>query len=110
MYSGSKTLTVSTDAKFQSVEDVANMLLPLPTGGTVRLGEVAQVALETADADTVARMDGGDCVLLQVSKQSGTNEKAAADAVEARMEELAQRTPASITASRIWLRNTLTCL
>lgn len=90
MYSGSKTLTVSTDAKFQSVEDVANMLLPLPTGGTVRLGEVAQVALETADADTVARMDGGDCVLLQVSKQSGTNEKAAADAVEARMEELAQ--------------------
>lgn len=54
MYSGSKTLTVSTDAKFQSVEDVANMLLPLPTGGTVRLGEVAQVALETADADTVA--------------------------------------------------------
>lgn len=33
---GSQTLSVTTDAKFQSVEDVANMLLPLPTGGTVR--------------------------------------------------------------------------
>lgn len=45
MENGSKTLTVSTDAKFQSVEDVANMLLTLPTGGVVRLSEVADVTL-----------------------------------------------------------------
>ena len=87
---GSKTLTVSTDAKFQSVEDVANMILPLPTGGSIRLGEIADVTLETTDRETVAVMDGSPCVLLQVSKQSGANESSTAKAVEARMAELAQ--------------------
>ena len=39
LQNGSKVLTVSTDAKFQSVEDVADMLVTLPTGGAVRLGQ-----------------------------------------------------------------------
>ena len=89
VHNGSKTLTVSTDAKFQSVEDVANLILPLPTGGQIRLGEVAEVELETTDREAVAVMDGTPCVLLQVSKQSGANESATAKAVEARMAELA---------------------
>ena len=54
---GSKSLTVSTDAKFQSVEDVANMLITLPTGGMVRLGEVADVSLQAQDADTFVYVD-----------------------------------------------------
>lgn len=93
MQSGSKTLTVSTDAKFQSVEDVANMLLPLPTGGSIRLSEVADVALENTDTDTIAKMNGTNCVLLQVSKQSGSNEAATSNAVEERMAELAAENP-----------------
>ena len=90
MYNGSNTLTVSTDAKFQSVEDVANMILALPTGGTVRLSEVANVYLETVGSDAVAKMDGEACVILQVSKQSGANEDAAAKAVAAQMEKLSE--------------------
>lgn len=93
MHSGTKTLTVSTDAKFQSVEDVANMLVALPTGGSVRLGEVAEVTLATQDADTIAVMDGSPCVVLQVSRQSGANEVATSDAVEKRMAELAAENP-----------------
>ena len=89
VYYGSKPLTVSTDAKFQSVEDVSNLILPLPTGGQIRLGEVAEVTLETTDREAVAVMDGAPCVLLQVSKQSGANESATAKAVESRMAELA---------------------
>ncbi len=86
---GDKTLTVSTDAKFQSVGDVSNMILMLPTGGTVRLGEVAHVELESKEQSTVAMMDGAGCVILQVSKQSGANEMATSDAVAQRMEEIA---------------------
>ena len=93
LQSGSKKLTVSTDAKFQSVEDVANMLVPLPTGGTVRLGEVANVALETTDPDTIADMNATSCVLLQISKQSGTNEVATSEAVVERLDELAAENP-----------------
>lgn len=89
LQNGSKTLTVSTDAKFQSVEDVANMLVALPTGGSVRLSEVADVSLENEDTDTLAQMNGSACVVLQVSKQSGANEASTADAVAKQMESLA---------------------
>lgn len=93
MQNGSKTLTVSTDAKFQSVEDVANMLVALPTGGSIRLSEVADVVLAAQDTDTVAVMNGSPCVVLQVSRQSGANEVATAEAVEKRMAELAEENP-----------------
>ena len=89
MYNGTKTLTVSTDAQFRSVDDVANMIIALPTGGTVRLNEVADVYLETVESEDIAKMDGKGCVILQVSKQSGANEDAAAKAVAKQMETLA---------------------
>ena len=91
--SGTKTLTVSTDAKFESVEDVANMLITTPTGGLIRLGEVANVTMEAVESDAVAKVDGTACVILQVSKQSGANEVGTAEAVAAELEELQQDHP-----------------
>jgi HAE1 family hydrophobic/amphiphilic exporter-1 len=91
MQNGTQTLTVTTDAKFQTVEDVANLIIPLQTGGTVRLSEVAQVALETEDPEAIAKTDGSACVVLQVSKQSGANEVSTADAVVEEMAELQAR-------------------
>ena len=91
VYNGSQTLSVSTDAQLSSVEEVANINIPLQTGGTVRLGEVANVALETTDRDAIAAMDGTPGVVLQVSKRSGANEVKTAEAVVAAMEELAAK-------------------
>ena len=91
---GSQTLTVSTNAKFRSVEDVANLILPLPTGGRVRLNEVAKVRLETADPEAIAKVDGTPCVILQVSKQSGGNEVATSKAVVKALEQLQQKNSA----------------
>ncbi len=93
LHNGTKTLTVSTDAKYTSVEDVRNTLITLPTGGHVRLGEVAEVAIEDQDQDTIAKMSGQECVILMVSKQSGANERGAAAAVTARLEALRTENP-----------------
>lgn len=98
MQNGSQTLTVSTDAKLNTVEDVANVIIPLPTGGTVRLAEVADVSLESLDADTVAKTDGTACVILQVSKQSGANEAATAQAVAEAMADLQAKNAAVVYA------------
>jgi len=93
MDSGNKTLSVSTDAKFRSVDDVANMLITLPTGGTIRLSEVANVTMENKDQAAVAKSNGTTCVMLQVSKQSGANEMEVATQVEKRMAELKEDNP-----------------
>lgn len=89
MDNGNKTLTVSTDAKFQTVDDVANMLISLPTGGTIRLSEIADVSLEDQDLEGMAKVGESPCVILQISKQSDSNEMEVAQSVLRRMEELA---------------------
>ncbi len=94
LHNGTKKLTVSTDAKFRSVDDVANMLISLPTGGTIRLSEVADVSMEQEEQSAVAKTNGSSCVILQVSKQSGSNEMEVAQQVEKRMAQLQAENPA----------------
>ena len=93
MDNGNKTLSVSTDAKFKSVEDVANTLITLPTGGTVRLSEVANVYLEEIDPTAVAESGNVSAVVMTVSKQSEANEMEVALAVEKRLAELKEENP-----------------
>jgi multidrug efflux pump subunit AcrB len=98
LHAGTQTMTVSTDAKLQTVDDVANVILPLPAGGTVRLGEVANVTLEHPDPDTTAKLNGTNGLLMQISKQSGANERATAHAVVEAMEKLAAENPSIVYA------------
>ncbi len=92
--SGANSLTVRTDGEYSSVDDVANCLIPLPTGGSVRLGDIANVYLKADDRTTIAKVDGEDCVLLSVNKQSGVNTAAAAEAVQKAMTKIAAENPA----------------
>ncbi len=93
LYNGSKKLTVSTDAKFQTVEDVRNMILTLPTGGAVRLSEVANVTLEDKDMEAMAKSGEAACVVLQVSKQSSANEVYVSEQVVKRLDQLKAENP-----------------
>lgn len=79
---GTQSLSVSTDGKFRSVNDVADTLIPLPTGGAVRLSELADVYLEKKSQSTIAKANGEPCVVLSVIKQSDANEVEAAKAVQ----------------------------
>ena len=88
---GNQKLTVSTDAQLRSVEEVRNVIIPLQTGGTVRLGEIAEVVLETTEQRDIDQMNGVPAVFMRVSKQSGANEAAVADASAAKMAELAAK-------------------
>lgn len=90
---GSNTLTVRTDGEFSSAEDVANCLIPLSTGGSVRLGEVANVYLKPQERTTIARVDGQDCVVLSVNKQSDVNTVTTAKSVQAAMAEITKENP-----------------
>lgn len=61
---GTQTLTVRTDGEFSSIDDVKNCLLPLPSGGTVRLDEVANVYLKPQEQSIIAKVDGEPCIIL----------------------------------------------
>lgn len=91
--SGANTLTVRTDGQFASVEDVADCLIPLPAGGSVRLGELANVYRKAQDRATIAKVDGEDCVILSVNKQSGINTVTAARSVQKALDQVAADNP-----------------
>jgi len=90
---GSNSLTVRTDGAFDSVEDVANCIIPLKTGGTVRLSEVADVRFKAQKQETVAKVDGEPCVILSVNKQSGINTVQAAQRVQAELDKITEENP-----------------
>lgn len=76
---GNQSLNVRIDAEFNSVEDVKNVLIPLPSGGNVRLSEIANISLKPKDQTNIAKLNGKPCVTLSVSKQSGINTVQVAD-------------------------------
>ena len=85
---GSQTLAVRTDGEYQSVQDVENALISLPAGGTVRLSQIADVSLQPKDQDALAKVNGEECLLLSVNKQSGSNTVEIAERAKAELDSL----------------------
>ena len=71
--SGDQSFSVRTDGEYGSVSDIANTLIPLPTGGTVRLSEVANVYVAPKEQTAIAKIGGEPCITISVNKQSDTN-------------------------------------
>ena len=71
--SGDQSFSVRADGEFSSVSDIANTLIPLPTGGTVRLSEVANVYIAPKEQTAIAKIGGEPCITISVNKQSDTN-------------------------------------
>ncbi len=89
--SGSQTLAVRTDGEYESIEDVKNALISLPAGGTVRLSQIADVERKAKDQDAIAKVNGKDCLLLSVNKQSGSNTVEIANLAKDRIERLTKQ-------------------
>lgn len=85
---GSQTLSVRTDGEYSSLNDVKNALISLPTGDTVRLSQIADVAMQPKDRSTIAKVDGEECIMLSVNKQSGSNTVKIAESAVKRLNEV----------------------
>ena len=85
---GSQTLAVRTDGEYSSIDDVKNALISLPAGGTVRLSQIADVAMQPKDQDAISKVDGEECIILSVNKQSGSNTAQIAELAKAEFDSL----------------------
>ena len=90
---GNQTLSVRTDGEYGSVQELANSLIPLPSGGSVRLSEVANVYMKNQDQDAIAKVAGEPCVILSVNKQSDVNTVQVANKVSKAMDALTAENP-----------------
>jgi hydrophobic/amphiphilic exporter-1 (mainly G- bacteria), HAE1 family len=90
---GSRSLTLRTRGRVQSVGEFSDIVVRERDGHPVRIGDVARVEDGQADVDTVANVNGEDTVVLNIRRQSGTNTVEVARLVKARLQELKATLP-----------------
>lgn len=85
---GNQDLTIRTMGEFQSIEEIENLLISLPTGGKVQLKDIAEISLSHADLSTISRINGEQSISIAIQKQSGTNTVQVAEDVATTLVEL----------------------
>src|SRR6056297_99630 len=73
VYKGNQELNVRTIGEYDSLQQIKNANIPLQAGGSVRLGDIANVNLTNSDKDIISRLDGQDTIEVTIMKQSGVN-------------------------------------
>lgn len=84
---------IRTMGEFQSVDDIKNVLISTPQGGSIRLSDVATVTDGYEDVKQYNYMNGKPTIGIIVQKQSGTNTVRVAERVLGEVEKLQQELP-----------------
>ena len=79
--------------EYASVDEIAELPLSLPSGGYVRLADVATVEAGFADVRELARYNGEPSVSLSIQKQSDANTVATASGIFRALEEMQANVP-----------------
>jgi len=93
---GSREWVVRTMGRFQTLDEIRNLVIITPQGRLVRLKEVADVIDTEAEATSAARLNGIPAVSLEIRRQSGSNTVEVADGVREKLAELEKELPAGM--------------
>ncbi|HSH35670.1 efflux RND transporter permease subunit, partial [Schnuerera sp.] len=85
---GNQKLTIRTVGEFQALDEIENLLIPLPTGGVVHLNDIANVEMKNKDLTTLAKTNGQRAMNISIQKQSGTNTVQVANRVSKELERI----------------------
>ncbi len=90
---GTQELTIRTTGEFQSLNEIEELLIPLPKGGQIRLKDIADVGIEHKEVTAISKSNGEKSVSISIQKQSGTNTVAVSDGVNAAVDAFALEYP-----------------
>jgi hydrophobe/amphiphile efflux-1 (HAE1) family protein len=93
MSEGKHELLLRTHGEFASVKDIENVIVATAGGAPISLHDLAKVTDGFKEQRAISRMNGKECVIFSVRKQSGTNTVAVAEGVRKRIAQLEQQFP-----------------
>jgi len=88
---------ITTKGKFQSLDQLRNMIVRFQNQHSVLLSHVAKVEDGLEKRTTVAKHNGSNALVLVIRKQSGANDVAVAKAVKATLPDLRSMLPAGMS-------------
>ena len=93
VFQGERTYLLRSQAQFQNLDEIRNLVVMTRAGVPVYLRDVAEVKDTTEDIRSLLRINGAPGVRMQVQKQSGTNTVEISDAVNAEIERINREMP-----------------
>jgi HAE1 family hydrophobic/amphiphilic exporter-1 len=90
---GDMTYLVRSQGQFENLDQIREMVVMTRQGVPVYLKDIAEVKDSTEDLRSFTRINGKPGVRLRVTKQSGQNTVAIADAVRAEVDRINQQIP-----------------
>ena len=75
------TTLIRLSGKYQSVDEMRNLVLSSKEGVQVRLGDIADVQDTQKEAEKISRLNQSNTILLQIKKQSDANAVAVSEQV-----------------------------
>ena len=90
---GDMTYLVRSQGQFESLDEIRDMVVMTRAGVPVYLKDIAEVKDSTEDLRSFTRINGQPGVRLRITKQSGQNTVAIADAVRAEVARINQDVP-----------------
>src|SRR6476660_736647 len=90
---GTRELTVRTMGRIVEPSEFNNLVVATRDNYTVKLSDIGYAEDGAEEARTEARLNGQPAVTLIISKQSGQNTVAIADAVKARLQDISKTLP-----------------
>lgn len=94
---GGKNMTIRLMGKYTALSDIENVDVNLPTGGIVKLKDIASVELVPEKNDFDVYQNSNEAMYIAISKQSDANTVSTANAVLAAVAELEQTLPGNVT-------------
>ncbi len=95
-------LSISTDAEFETVEEIGEVVVGRAGTEPVQLSEVADVVDSFEEQTAVVRANGSQAVMLAIRKQSDANTVQVARKVLAELKSLEKRLPEGATLTPVF--------
>lgn len=90
---GKQELSIRGVGEFESIDDIKNLPIALPTGGVIRLKDVGDVKRTYKDVASIVKTNGEPSINLSIQKQSGKNIVRVADRLNKAIDSLKAEYP-----------------
>ncbi|MGL4985957.1 MAG: efflux RND transporter permease subunit, partial [Treponemataceae bacterium] len=92
----SRNYLIRTTGEYANVDEVSNTVVGVKNSYPVKVSDLGTAFLGYEDEDTAVYINGEPGVYISITKQSGTNSVAVADAVYKKMQEVQETLPADV--------------
>jgi HAE1 family hydrophobic/amphiphilic exporter-1 len=94
---GEREYTIRTTAEFKDLKEIEALPIPLPTGGTVPLQNIARIEDTHKDVSAISRYNGQPSIALIIQKQSNYNTVQVIERIKDELSLLKKQVPAEIS-------------